>query len=163
MRVKYKQCAHEYRWDPAVNEEGWVCIYCDHKPGEPPGFDPARDRDDIERKCDDILHHLHMQGWFGSMSSATGEGMVCHAVDRCRETGCYDQHSIVAFLVGGHEGSHAAYWRRIAEGVLSGNDKRERCPCGALATSYSSKGGGKWTHRCSAHWQIGDDAEVPRG
>jgi hypothetical protein len=151
MTAPCSEDEHDYHWYPAVNEEGWRCCVCEHKPGEPPGFDPGRDRADIGRKVWAILHDLDAAK-IVHVSNATAGDAITHGVaQRCRATSRYDQSSIALYILEGLAPSHADYWHAISVGVLDGKDTRPRCWCGALSTCSSSSGGGPWVHRCNVH------------
>ena len=149
-------CEHEFYWSaPAINEVGWFCITCRHKPGEPPGFDPQLDRELISEKCSAILGELVDTGWFCPMNSDVGLAMSAAAARACVDTGCFDQQTIVATLMGSPSGIHssvsyAAYWKQISEGILSGHDERARCHCGELATAFKI-GKGQSIGTCREH------------
>ena len=65
--------AHEVNWYPATNEEGWRCS-CGHKPGEPPGYDPERDCDQIEDKVQAMLMELIAASWICQANSTLSPG-----------------------------------------------------------------------------------------
>lgn len=142
-------CNHYYRYDLATNENGWICCMCDEKPGEPPGFSPWLDRQQIDVKVNCIMLMLHGEGggppYITISNGSEGEAIAGAVVDRCNETGRYDQYSIIQYIFEAQSG-HGDYWQKISKGVLSGNDHRKRCHCGELSTCIS---GGK--HFCSKH------------
>ena len=72
--------------------------------------------------------------------------MTHAATERCRETGRFDQYSIVEFIFASQE-SHGEYWKKISEGVLAGDDPRRRCPGGRLATCSTGSADG-WIESC---------------
>lgn len=127
---------HEYHWYPAVNENGWRCCYCEHKPGEPEGYDPKLDRELVETKCHAILSDLHSAGIVYVSNSSHGDSIVAYIVAECGREELYDQYSIAMFILQALQRSHAKYWKPISEGILAGKDPRARCWCGALATIY---------------------------
>ena len=142
--MKCNNCASDsmWRWRPAVNEDGWECAQCEHKPGEPPGFCPQLDHDEIRTKVDCLL--LHLAGQFSSrkpnecllgVSNGTeGDFLTARVADFCQNTDRFDQYIICEQLF--HENrEHSDYWAKISQGILSGNDQRSRCECGKLATS----------------------------
>lgn len=137
-----------YRWSPvACNEDGWefTCGH-DHKPGEPAGYCPGLDWRHLKDKVQDIL--LHLSGQLGGapflhVSSGTDGAILVEMVaKRCHEDGQRDQWTIIfrifeALLSEREDGrSHGKYWQRVGDGVRSGDDIRDRCSCGALATSW---------------------------
>ena len=127
-------CRHDYFvWDLSVNEEGWRCPGCDHKPGEPPGYSPQLDREAVHEKVEGILFYLHDADFVHVSNGSEGDEIAGQVANRCRQTGRYDQYSILGFLVALLAPSHAQYWSEVGQGVLSGNDPRHRCQCGALA------------------------------
>ena len=72
------------------------------------------------------------------MSNSThGEGLTDDIVTAVAATGNFDQYTILAAILNAMAPHHAAYWRKIGDGVRSGNDPRRRCACGALACVYS--------------------------
>lgn len=130
------------------NEDGWTCGGCANKlPGEPPGFSPQLDRSNIEDKVGAILMELHENKLIYVSNSSEGDSIAGTVAVRCRDTFRFDQYSIISFIMD-YLSSHGDYWMKLSEGVMSGNDKRDRCKCGKLATSYvGSKDG--WTHYCN--------------
>jgi hypothetical protein len=143
---------HDVHWYPeAANEAGWRCCTCGHKPGEPPGFDPQRDRDEIARKVWATLHDMHDAKIVYISNGSMGDGLTADIAARCRSEGVFDSYSIALFVLESLTPSHAKYWREVSEGILAGKDPRKRCWCGALSTCSSSSGGGPWVHRCNAH------------
>ena len=132
------KCGGELYFYPACNEDGWRCCSdaCGHKPGEPPGFDPRRDRELISLKVHGLLLDLHGRDFIHCSNSGHGDSTVDYAVERCRETGRFDMYSIIQFMFEGRE-SHGEYWKRISEGVLEGEDPRDRCSNGNLANMWT--------------------------
>ena len=159
-------CPHDYYWYPkeggSPNEQGWRCVVCDERPGEPPGFSPHLDREETYRKVSGILMDLCDDGFIYVSSGTAGDGMTVHVAEKCHETGVYDQYTIIRLLMESCDG-HADYWKRISEGVISGNDIRERCFCGALSVWWSSQGG-REKRGCNNHghddvpWKEPDEA-----
>lgn len=139
---------HWFTYRPAINEEGWHCALCDHRPGEPPGYAPELDRDAIHRKVYALLTHLHEQRLVYVSNGTEGDGIIAAVADRCVAAGRYDQGTILLFLLEAMTPDGAAYWQRIGDGIRAGNDPRERCPCGKLSTLsvYAPDG---WAHYCS--------------
>ncbi len=138
----------DFHYYPATNEDGWRCLYCDHRPGEPPGFSPHLDRSHIYEKVGGLLHDLCDVNLI-FVSNATGADLLTSAVtDRCVKEQRFDQYSILLFLLEEDTPGHAGYWKDISEGVLVGKDPRDRCHCGKLAngSQYSSTG---WIRYCS--------------
>ena len=144
-------CEHKrFIWIPTgPNERGWKCDSCDFKPGEPPGYDPQRDRSDIREKVHAVLFQLHLTDIVYVSNSDHGEWLAAEVATRCVREDTFDQLSIVRFLCEAldDDGKHSAHWRDQAQGILAGNDPRERCACGALATVFVV--GGEKT--CSEH------------
>ena len=136
-----KTCAHDsLYWYPAINEEGWKCVDCGLRPGEPAGFSPAHDRSHTKVKCACVLHDLADANLLSVSNGSEGDALAARAAKRCTETGRYDQHSIVMFLAD-LVANDGRFWRETSEGILAGKDPRKRCACGALATSYSISNG----------------------
>ena len=137
--ARQRTCDHsEIFWYPATNERGWRCT-CGFKPGEPPGYDPQRDVDDLEGKVRGLLLDLvDGVGFLGNMNSDAGEGMIAGCVARRRQAGAYDQASILIDLLKAYGGSQ--HWKRVGDGVRSGNDPRSRCQGGNLATCFTGNG-----------------------
>lgn len=154
MRILYKTCEHQYHWYAATNEDGWKCWMCEHKPGEPPGFAPALDRSEIRMKVFGILHDLHDAGIIYISNSSQGDSLEYHIANRCRMEERFDSYSIALFILEAMTDSHAAFWKKISEGVLSGNDPRKRCDCGKLAIASSYGGGKEPRHACAEHWSL---------
>ncbi len=98
--MKCKCGSKEFWWNlDGCNECGWKCAGCDAKPGEPPGFCPQCDREEIGGKVYTILMELHEAEFLYVSNGSMGEGMVGAVARRCRETGVYDQQSIMALLL----------------------------------------------------------------
>lgn len=150
-------CEHPWlRWDlDPTNEAGWVCRDCEHKPGEPPGFSPEADRQHTDEKVSAILFWLHNHELVYVSNGSEGHHIVARVAKRCATEDTYDQTSIVRFIC--DERDTATYWRGIAQGVLSGNDQRHRCHCGALATCSQFGGGKEPRHTCSEHMRLFTD------
>jgi hypothetical protein len=141
---------HEFYFYACTNEDGWKCCACDEKPGEPPGFSPELDRKYIARKVFGLLDDLHNHDLVHVSNGCGGDSIVAAVSERCRREGVYDQQSILAFILGEDGGSHARYWKEISDGIIAGQDPRDRCHCGALATCSRSTGSG-WIRTCSEH------------
>lgn len=131
---------HNYHYFPEINEAGWRCVDCDHKPGEPAGYSPQLDRELIKFKVGAILHDAHDANLIYISNGSQADYLGAVVSDKCQREGRFDQYSILLFLLEQLTPEHSAYWRLIGEGVINGNDKRDRCHCGQLANSYS---GGK--------------------
>lgn len=145
----------------ACNEDGWRCVDCDLRPGEPAGYSPQHDRSHLRVKVWSILHDLHEAGFIYASNSDHGEWIVSKAATECDRDGIRDQYGIIAVILRQLAPEHTAYWTRISDGVMSGKDERDRCPCGALADLYSSDGKGQRTKRCSQHApMLFDDSET---
>ena len=140
-------CAHEFFWYLATNEDGWRCCHCLFKPGEPPGFDPKLDRELIDEKVGGILMDMHEAGLIYVSNGTGGDALTAMVAEQCTEAGVYDQYSIAAFILAAETASHAKYWQTVSEGILAGNDPRNRCDCGKLSTISSLKAG-KTIYRC---------------
>ncbi len=132
----------DFRWVPHPNEDGWVCS-CGQAPGEPPGFCPQLDRDDTAGKINDLL--MHLSGELGgpafiSISNGSHGDLLVHDVSKgCESEQRFDQYFILCHLIGHETARHSDFWKRIADGVVSGADPRDRCACGQLATTWSSE------------------------
>lgn len=152
---KCKCGSTEFRWVLAsCNEDGWLCLECEAKPGEPPGFCPQLDRQDTAGKVFDILNQLHDLNFTYVSNGSMGDGMVGRVVYTCRKSGVYDQESIVVRLLRAGAGHHAAFWKKISLGVIRGQDERNRCACGKLATRSHYPGDGTTKHTCGDCGQI---------
>ncbi len=155
-------CKHEFHYYPAVNEDGWQCCYCKHKPGEPAGYSPQIDRELLYIKVDGLLRDLVMHGFVHVSNGSAGDSIAHHVAQQMRSAGTFDQYSIVAALVvlmnGGpsDEYGHAAYWKRVGEGVISGHDIRDRCHCGALS-KMTVIANGQTKHFCSSECESQGD------
>jgi len=135
----------------APNNDGWRCIGCEHRPGEPAGFDPFIDKHCIESKVSSMLMDLHSNKWVYMSNNDCGDAMTGAVVNRCRETSSYDQASILKFLfeinAEGSDGGES-YWAKMGRAIVEGKDPRKRCPGGRLATVYSNLSGGDWKRSC---------------
>lgn len=151
-------CKHEYHWHASpCDEAGWSCSHCNDKPGEPAGYSPHLDRDLIHRKVGGILDALHYAEIIHVSNGCDGDYMTGMVAQMCSHQNLYDSVSI-ARLILELEGDarHVKFWRDQAEGVLTGNDRRHRCHCGALANW--SRGA---EHGCSEHMgSIWDDLVI---
>ena len=135
--IECPTCRNNVFWYPAINEAGWKCCGCGYRPGEPAGFDPQRDRDDIYGKCFAILTDLADSNLLSVSNGSMAESMALSAARKCREAGLYDQTTIIRLLAEINS-SHADYWRDVSEGILAGRDPRARCDadgCSRLACS----------------------------
>ena len=155
-------CKHDFHWYLATNEDGWRCVNCDYKPGEPPGFDPKLDRSEIEGKVDAVMLMMHHAELIHVSNGSHGDYMTGVIAQRCRDWGRFDQYTIVLLLLRELSEAHAVHWREISEAILAGKDKRDRCPCGELSTMSVSSGGGAWIRRCR-DWRrsMREDLEDP--
>lgn len=144
-------CTHEsFGYFPAINEAGWKCFGCGELlDGEPNGYRPDLDRSHLEDKVYGIMSDLHQHDFIWISNSGHGEHVLAEVLPRCRETGLYDQITIMHYILESSDGTHAAFWKEIGDGVINGNDQRKRCQCGKLATCFGSGG-----DRCSEH--VGD-------
>lgn len=146
MAEKCKASGHDYYWFACCNEDGWRCVDCGDNPGEPEGFSPKLDRELIEIKVYCLLNDL-ADNQLVSVSNATAaDYLTADVADQCRKLGRYDQQTILKLIIEADAGSHAKFWQEISEGILSGNDKRDRCHCGKLATLHAGK-----KHFCPEH------------
>jgi hypothetical protein len=152
---------HDFHYYLTVNEAGWRCVNCDHKPGEPEGYSPQLDRENLYFKVHAVLSDLVMANLLHVSNSSHGDAIVAAVSDECQKQGLYDQESIALYILRGSQPSHAKYWKKVGDGVLAGSDPRDRCPCGALSTCASSRGGGGWKYRCNAHFGIDECSDIP--
>lgn len=149
---------HDFYYYLDTNEEGWRCCSCAYRPGEPQGFSPELDRSHTYQKVMGILLDLH-NGDFVHVSNGThGECLQEMVTERCRREGIYDQYSITLFLLEALTASHQKYWKEVSDGVIAGKDPRRRCPCGALATSFTWKDGVP-VDRCSPCFWVDLEAD----
>lgn len=142
-----KLCNHEYHYFAATNEDGWKCSWCQHKPGEPPGFSPELDRARLEFKVFALLSDLTNADLVYVSNGTSGDAIVSEVEKRCRKEQRYDQYSILLFILDLMTERHALYWSKVSEAIVAGKDERKRCHCGNLATV--SRGDKYW---CVAHW-----------
>ncbi len=168
-RLSKIQCSKcngtEFSWQPAINEKGWFCCECNAQPGEPPGYCPELDRQEIARKVDALLLALHDYDFTCVSNGSTGDWIVGATVHWCKDEGYYDQAAILQRLLRYNDGvpgseeegpNHSNYWKKVGDGVLGGKDPRSRCPCGALATR-SRTYQGETTYACNEHPFAGGD------
>lgn len=151
MKLTATNCEHvEFGYFPAVNEEGWKCFHCNSlMPGEPDGYRPDLDRERIEDKVYGLMNDLHENKFIYISNGSGGDIIVGEVSAKCKASGLYDQISIIKYILEVGEEGHADYWKDIGDGIVSGNDPRERCHCGKLATSFGNRG-----NRCSEHWNL---------
>lgn len=146
--MKCEQCGGTtFFWHVSSNEEGWRCVDCAYQPGEPPGFSPQMDREHIHDKVDQLLQYIHDYGLLWVSNSSEGEYLVADVAEQCRNSGLYDQYTIIRLLYEANR-SHGEYWKKVSNGVLSGNDPRDRCECGKLSTT-TRIAGGQTTYFCN--------------
>jgi len=140
------ECKHKsVGYWPESNEEGWKCLDCNQKLGEPAGYSPQLDRSHTYDKVFGILDEMH-NAHFVYCSNGTGADILTQdVVNQCERTGLYDQVSIMQYILVLGFGTHAQFWKEIGDGVVSGNDLRARCHCGQLATSFGR------VNTCSEH------------
>jgi hypothetical protein len=146
------ECTHEnFGYFPAINEAGWKCFGCKKKlPGEPDGYRPDLDRSHLQDNVYGLMNDLHEHDFIWVSNSEYGEHILSEVMTRCREAGLYDQITIMHYILEANAGTHAEFWKEIGDGVVSGNDPRDRCDCGKLATTYTSNG-----KSCSEHgWRL---------
>lgn len=137
----------DYTWHKApANEDGWHCLDCGSlAAGEPPGYRPDLDASHLGCKVESILMDLHDEDLVYVSNSTDGECLVGMVAKDCGRSGHRDQYSIVASILGHMNRTHADYWKERGDAIRAGEDKRERCECGKLASSY----GGGHPPRCS--------------
>jgi hypothetical protein len=147
------QCAeHNYHYYPSVNEDGWRCVDCDYKPGEPAGYSPETDRREIWTKVYGILMDACDAKLIHISNGSGADALASIVAKRCETEGRYDQYSILSYALAELTPEHAEYWENISSGVLWGNDPRDRCHCGQLATM--NVGG---SHYCSSACMLQSD------
>jgi hypothetical protein len=134
-------CPHSFIWNMATNEDGWQCAECAYRPGEPPGFSPAHDVEELGAKVTSILNVLHDSDIVYVSNCDEGESLVTMVTKEIRERGELDQYAIAEAILNLMGQSHTAYWKEIRDGILAGKDLRHRCHCGKLATC--SQGGAR--------------------
>lgn len=139
-------CQHEFYWYAAMNEEGWRCCTCKHKPGEPPGFSPALDRSLIAIKVMCLLNDLSNANLVYVSNGTGGDELAEDVARQCQAREIYDQRSILGFLLSRMTHGHAKYWKEVSDGVVAGKDPRRRCACGKLARVY--QGEKAWCSDC---------------
>jgi hypothetical protein len=139
---------HDFHYYLATNEDGWKCVDCGLVPGEPPGFSPELDRKLTPRKVMAVLMTLDNSNIVSVSNGTMGESLESIVAGLCHRRQRFDQYSIALYLLDAMTKSHADYWAKVSEGVLSGNDPRTRCACGALATIM--QGAQAWCSPCLA-------------
>lgn len=144
-------CNHEYHYYAATNEDGWRCVFCKDRPGEPAGFCPELDRKRLHAKVFALLTTLHEADLIYISNGGMGESIINAVEARCLNEKLYDQYSIQLFILELLTDSHAKYWAEVSEAIVAGKDTRARCHCGKLATVSSGKN--RW---CSEHWDTDD-------
>lgn len=135
-------------WYPAANEEGWLCVDCEVKPGEPPGYSPQHDRSHLREKVWSLVHELADAKLISVSNSSHGEGLADAVTRRLHGSNRLDQYTILAAIIDAERIEHADYWSKISTAILRGEDPRHRCACGALACVSSSSGGSDWVRTC---------------
>ena len=139
--IPIQKCCSEpdFYYYPDTNEEGWKCVSCGNRPGEPAGYCPQLDQVEIESKVYGILLDLHEHEMFYVSNGMGGMALAKAIAERCKELGRFDQYTIISLIFQADRERHAEYWQKIGDGVRSGNDTRDRCACGKLATAYIGK------------------------
>jgi hypothetical protein len=143
-------CGGQLFYYAAINEDGWKCSACGTQPGEPKGFSPALDRALIKTKVSGILHDVAGAKLIHVSNGSAGDSIEACVAAECQRLGRYDQGTILMLIVEGWAKGHADYWQPIADGIIAGNDPRDRCAGGRLATMY--RGGTKgrdWDRFCT--------------
>jgi len=133
-------CGDQLFWYPAINEQGWKCCSCGHQPGEPAGYSPHLDKACIQSKVYALLMDVSDSKLIYISNGSHGDGMTSLVASRCVELDRYDQTTILR-LIFETDASHCDYWHKVGSGVREGQDPRERCPGGRLATCYSWRDG----------------------
>jgi len=131
----------------AINEDGWRCVRCDVSPGEPPGFSPEHDRALIENKVNGLLHDLADAKLVHVSNGSAGEAIMAVVSAECRKRGRFDQGTITMLIVEAWAKGHAEYWAKVSDGILTGEDPRNRCPGGKLANCSKGTATG-WVYSC---------------
>jgi hypothetical protein len=148
-------CPHDHHYFPAPNENGWRCLLCNEKPGEPPGFSPQLDRARLGEKVFALLNELCNTDLVYVSNGTGGDVIIIDVMARCRKEQRYDQYSILLFILDAMTERRALYWSKISEGIVAGRDERERCACGKLATVLL--GQKRW---CDGCWSTREGAPV---
>lgn len=135
----------------SCNESGWTCTICNMKaPGDPPGYRPDLDRKEVKEKVRAVLMTMHETDLIYVSNSDHGEGIIGSVARACIKAGMFAQSSIIHRIIGGMDDGKS--WKEQASRIEAGNDSRERCHCGALATSFRVQGSGKPSiGTCSEH------------
>jgi len=103
----------------AVNEGGWKCVCCSNPvAGDPPGYSPKLDREEIWRKVSGILNDLHMLNVVYISNGTMGDMLTGTVADICVKKGHYDQYTIASEILGQLTKSHAEFWAKKAKEVL---------------------------------------------
>lgn len=144
-------CTHDYHYYLETNEAGWRCVCCHHKPGDPPGYSPELDREEIGRKVMAVLMDLDNAKVVSVSNGSHGDWIEARTAERCHKENRFDQYSIALFILELMTPSHAEYWSKVGSGIIAGDDPRPRCACGALSTSATLVNG-DWFHQCSVCW-----------
>ena len=97
------------------------------------GFSPELDRKRLYFKVYALLNTLHDSDLVYVSNGDMGESLIKAVSARCWNEKRFDQYSIALFLLELITDSHATYWAKVSEGVISGKDERARCHCGKLA------------------------------
>lgn len=157
MKCSACETTENFRYGPrAANEDGWICG-CGEKPGEPPGYCPELDRANTTDKVSDLLHHLAGE-WADAeyvcvSNGSHGAGIVEAVTAECQKQHRYDQLFILVQILDVNGASaHSDFWKKVNDGIVAGEDPRDRCACGKLATSWSNTG----PPRCSSCVPEGD-------
>jgi hypothetical protein len=145
----------------ACNEEGWECVDCGARPGEPPGYSPADDVAHLSVKVGSILHDLADANIISVSNATHGDGITAVVTRRVRASGNLDQYTIVKAILDELTPSHAAYWRERGDAIRKRADDRDRCACGRLSTCTTITGDGPNIYTCgeqdcphtSAQWE----------
>ena len=152
-----EKCTHSNSlfYFPHINEAGWKCADCGFQPGEPPGFSPQTDREEIWTKVYCLLNDFSNADLINISNGSEGDYLTAIVADKCKHADRYDQYTILRFILEEIQPGHADFWENISKGILAGKDPRDRCACGELATGRTHKNG-KRVDYCSKHRDYGD-------
>jgi hypothetical protein len=111
-----KNCEHkDVRYEPSINEGGWICMNCHSELG----FRPDLDRSQTQWKALAILNVLHDGGIVHVSNGSEGDGIIWSMQRNCEKADRYDQTFIAITILRMMDVGEGKYWREEAKKKLA--------------------------------------------